>query len=382
MKYLSSLKSKNLSGQICLLRADFNIEKEELSANGIHPRITAVLPAIKFLITKGAKVVILSHRGRPDLKAYNLKLETYTLKPFAAILSKLLKKSVNFINFATNLECTTSQVVQLRKKVESAPNGNIFLLENLRFNAGEDKNDLKFAKKLASLGDFYVNEAFAFCHRPTASIIGIPKLLPSYAGFSLENEIKNLSTVAKAPKKPFIVVLGGVKVADKIGLIENFWNKADKFLIGGGIANTFLAAAGEKVGKSVYEKEKIVFARKLLKSPKIILPVDSIVENSSILDIGVKTRKNYAEEIKKAKTIIWNGPMGYIEDKKFRKGSEAVLRAIMKSKAFSIIGGGETTLILNSKSLILNSKMFVSTGGGAMLEFLTGKKLPGIEALK
>lgn len=383
MKHLSSLKIKNLSGRICLLRADFNIATDSKLQIYANPRITSILPAINFLTEKGAKVVILSHRGRPDLKAYNLKLETYTLKPFAAILSKLLKKSVNFINFATNLECTTSQVVQLRKKVESAPNGNIFLLENLRFNAGEDKNDKKFAQKLASLGDFYVNEAFAFCHRPTASIIGIPKLLPSYAGFSLENEIKNLLAVMKAPKKSFVVVLGGIKIADKIGLIENFKNKADKFLIGGGIANTFLSARGDQIGKSLYEKEKIPFAKKLLKSPKIVLPVDVIVKNGSILDIGVKTRKNYAEAIKKAKNIIWNGPMGYIEDKEFRKGSEAVLRAILSSKAFSVIGGGETTSIIhNSLFKIHNSRMFISTGGGAMLEFLAGRKLPGIEALK
>ena len=387
MKYLSSLKIKNLSGKICLLRADFNIEDTDLRGyehgltriNTVHPRIAAVLPAINFLTKKGAKIVILSHRGRPNLKTYNLKLKTYTLKPFAAILSKLLKKPVAFIKFNTINNLLTSDVNRLDLLKSKT---RIFLLENLRFNPGEDKNDLKFAKKLASLGDFYVNEAFAFCHRPTASIMGISKLLPSYAGFSLEKEIKNLSKVMTGPKKPFIVILGGVKVADKIGLINNFWGKADKFLIGGGIANTFLAARGKQIGNSVYEKDKIVFARKLLKSPKIILPVDVIIKNDSILDIGVKTRKNYAEIIKKAKTIIWNGPMGYIEDKKFKKGSEAVLEAILESKAFSVIGGGETTSLLQASSFKFQANVFISTGGGAMLEFLAGKKLPGIEALK
>ena len=388
-----------MSGKICLLRADFNIENAELSGKNIHPRIAAILLAIEFLTKKGAKVVILSHRGRPAARINvdktpidtdkkisenlrnGLRKSALSLKPFAKILSKLLKKPVDFIDSVAKLEFTTSQVVKLRNKIKSAPCGNIFLLENLRFNPGEDKNDVKFTKKLASLGDFYVNEAFAFCHRPAASIIGIPKLLPSFAGFSLENEIKNLSKVIASPKKPFIVILGGVKVADKVGLIENFWDKADKFLIGGGIANTFLAARGEKVGNSVYEKEKIAFCKKLLKFSKIILPVDLMVKNGRILDIGVKTQKNYAEIIKKAKTIIWNGPMGYIEDKGLRKGSEAVLRAILKSKAFGVIGGGETTSLLQASSFKLQANVFVSTGGGAMLEFLAGKKLPGIEAL-
>ncbi|MFA5099065.1 MAG: phosphoglycerate kinase [Candidatus Paceibacterota bacterium] len=374
MKYLSSLKSKNLSGQICLLRADFNIEKEELSGKGVHPRISAVLPAINFLIERGVKVVILSHRGRPDPKTYKLKPKTYTLKPFAAILSGLLKEPVEFIEL--------DKMNSLKKSDFIKSWNNIFLLENLRFNPGEDKNDSKFAKKLSLLGDFYINEAFAFCHRPAASVVGIPKLLPSYAGFSLESEIKNLSMAMVNPKKPLIVILGGIKVADKIGLIKNFWKKADKFLIGGGIANTFFAAQKMPMGNSLYEKDKIVFARKLLKSAKVILPVDSAIKGGSILDIGPETEKEYTKIINSAKTIIWNGPMGYIEDKKFRHGSEAILKAILKSKAFSVIGGGETTAILKPKTYKPKANIFISTGGGAMLEFLAGKNLPGIKALK
>ncbi len=405
MKYLSSLKTKNLSGKICLLRADFNIENAELSEKNIHPRIAAVLPAINFLTKKGAKVVILSHRGRPDTTSFKFQTSDFTLKPFAKILSKLLKEPVGFVEFSkiNNLTNLTKfnfvRFVRFKK--------DVFLLENLRFNPGEEKNDKKFAKRLAILGDFYVNEAFGVSHRKNASVEAITKFLPSYAGFSLESEIKNLSKAIN-PRKPLIIVLGGIKIADKIGLIKNFWNKADGFLIGGGIANTFFAAQKMPMGNSVYEKEKLIFCKKLLKSPKIILPVDVIIKNDSILDIGVKTRKNYAEIIKKAKTIIWNGPMGYIEDKKFKKGSEAILKAILESKAFSVIGGGETVALLraqNSKFKIprsrtsnkflrnytgqasslrgrQNSKLFISTGGGAMLEFLAGKKLPGLSALE
>lgn len=385
MRYLSSLKTKNLSGKICLLRADFNIENADLLSNGVHPRIAAVLPAIKFLIAKGAKVIILSHRGRPSPKGLKFSAKggsasggqasSFTLKPFAAILSKLLKKSVKFVNFSNISNLSKSDFNRLKRS-------DIFLLENLRFNPGEDKNDLKFAKKLASLGDFYVNEAFAFCHRPAASMVGVPKLLPSFAGPSLENEIKNLSKIMASPKKPFVVVLGGIKVMDKVGLIKNFWDKADKFLIGGGIANTFFAAQKMPMGNSLYEKDKIIFVKKLLKSPKIVLPVDLAIKNGRILDIGSESAGIYARIIKTAKTIIWNGPMGYIEDKKFRKGSEAVLGAILKSKAFSVIGGGETTSLLQASNFKLKDNVFVSTGGGAMLEFLAGKKLPGIEVLK
>jgi len=391
MKYLSSLKTKNLSGEICLLRADFNIEDEDLKSKKVHPRVAAVLPAIKFLISKSAKVVILSHRGRPDPKSYKLQAKSYSLRPFAKILSDLLKKPVGFVEF--------NKIDELNKDSFAKSSNNVFLLENLRFFLGEEKNDKKFAKQLAQLGDFYVNEAFSVSHREDASVAAITEFLPSYAGYSLENEIRNLSR-AMNPKKPLVVIFGGIKISDKIGLIDNFWNKADKFLLGGGIANTFFAAQKMPMGKSIYEKEKIAFVRKMMKSPKIVLPVDSAIENGKILDIGPETAKKYAEIIGKAKTIIWNGPMGQIEEKKFRRGSEAILKAIVKSKAFAVIGGGETTSLLqqtrinadidadrrgyigvNQRTNRRKSAIFMSTGGGAMLEFLAGKKLPGIEAL-
>ena len=404
MKFLNSLKNKNLTGKICLLRVDFNITDADLRryqrglTRRIPLRIESILPTIKFLTKRGAKVVILSHRGRPRSRINadkNADLRGYTLKPFAKIISQSLKKPVHFIDFKKGFN--------LSKISETIARGSIFLLENLRFFPGEDKNDQEFAKSLAFLGTFYINDAFAFSHRPAASMAGIPKFLPSYAGLLLEKEIKNLSRVMKKPKKPLVIILGGAKIADKIGLIENFKNKADCFLIGGAIANTFLAAQGFPVNNSLYDKKATLAARKLLKTGKIILPLDTAVFKRQILDIGVKTIEKYSKIIKNAKTIIWNGPMGYIEDKRFRKGSLAILEAILKSRAFSAIGGGETVAVfqtatrgtmriytqnyaekfnVSQRQVRASPRIFISTGGGAMLEFLAGKKMPGIEALK
>ena len=235
---------------------------------------------------------------------------------------------------------------------------------------------------MASLGDFYVNDAFGVSHRKAASISAITKFLPSYAGLLLEREIKNLSVALKKPKKPLVIILGGAKISGKLDLIDNFLKKADYFLAGGGIANTFIAAMGLPIGNSLYEKEMILFAKKLLKTGKIILPVDFNIRDGKILDIGPKTIKKYADVIKKSGTIIWNGPVGYIEDKQYVKGSKEIMKAILNSRAFSIVGGGETTsLFQNLKSKTQNPKLFLSTGGGAMLEYLAGEKLPGIEVL-
>ena len=387
MKYLSSLKNKNLFQQICLLRVDFNLTDDDLKKQKVPLRIQAILPTIKFLLDKRAKVVILSHRGRPlKVSSFKFQVSSYTLRPFARILSKLLKKPVKFIdfNFGTSDVPKLTSILRTSDvlKIRNAPKGSIFLLENLRFFSGEDKNDQKFAKNLASLGTFYINDAFAFSHRPTASIAGIPKFLPSYAGLLLEKEIKNLSKVMKKPKQPLVIILGGAKISDKIGVIKNFLKKADCLLLGGGVANTFFAAQRLPIGKSLYEKRIVPTAKLLLRSRKIILPIDSVVQGKKILDIGPKTIKRYAEIIKKARTIVWSGPMGYIEEPRFAKGSEAIAWAILKSRVFSVIGGGETaSIIQNSKNKIQNSRIFLSTGGGAMLEYLAGKKLPGIEAL-
>lgn len=377
MKYLSSLKQKNLSGKTCLLRVDFNVKNDGNGGiNHDNLRIEAAMPTIKFLIKKGVKVVILSHRGRPSkVSSLKFQISRYTLRPFAKILSKLLKKPVRFMDFRKGFNAS-----KIREIIASTRD-SIFLLENLRFLPGEEKNYVKFARKLASLGDFYVNDAFSVSHRENASVTAITKYLPSYAGLALESEIMNLSLVMKRPRKPLIIILGGAKISDKIGVIKNFLKKADKFLVGGGVANTFFAAQNLPLDDSLYENKMIPLARQLLKYKKIILPVDSAVKKGKILDIGPETAKKYAAIIKKAGTIIWNGPMGYIEEKQFRKGSEAILKAIFESRAFVIIGGGETTSLLKLKTHNLKHNIFISTGGGAMLEYLAGKKLPGLAAL-
>ena len=355
------------------MRVDLNIAEKEAENS---PRVLGILATIKFLIKNGAKVVILSHRSRP--KNFDKKL---SLKPFAGILSKLLNRKIKFIsNF---------DFQKIKKEIEKSKLDSVFLLENLRFLAGEEKNDIKLAKQLASLGNIYVNDAFAVSHRANSSVVAITKFLPSYAGLLLEKEIKNLSVAMKNPKKPLIVILGGAKISDKIGLIKNFSasrrtasrRKADYFLIGGGIAHNFLLAQGLPIGDSIFEEKTVNFAKKILKNNLVILPVDYAVKNNKILDIGPNTIKLYSDIIKKAETIIWNGPMGYFEDKRFAKGSEAIAKAIINNKkAFSVIGGGETAAIFQTANP--KSNIFLSTGGGAMLEYLAGKKLPGIEALK
>jgi len=400
---LSSLKNKSLSNQTCLLRVDFNIENGELrdyqrGAKQIPWRIKRILPTIRFLTERGARMVILSHRGRPK-KASGVKHQasSHSLKPFVKILSKLLKRPVRFVNFARG----TDDVPKLTPILKTS---SVVLLENLRFYPAEEKNGKKFAKKLAGWGDFYVNDAFSVSHRKSASVSAITKFLPSYAGLSLENELKNLDKVMKKPKKPLIIILGGAKISDKIGVIKNFLknvkgqkSKVNCILTGGGVANTFFAAQKLPIGKSLCEKKVIRAASNLLTSGanKLLLPADTVVYQKKILDIGAKTIETYVGIIKKAGTVIWSGPMGYIENPKFANGSKAIAEAIIKSRAFAVVGGGETASIFqaaNSKFQIprlhrrfggqANSKhIFTSTGGGAMLEFLSGKKLPGIIAL-
>lgn len=381
MKYLSSLKNEDLAGKICLLRVDFNIQNVDLFKKKIHPRVLAVLPTIEFLIKNGAKIVILSHRGRPKIvQSSKLKIESYkqfSLKPFTEILSFLLKKPIYFIDLKD-----FSFINKTKEKIRNSAAGSVFLLENLRFWPGEEQNDVKFAKKLAFLGDFYVNDAFAVSHRKNASVAAITRFLPSCAGLLLEKEIKNLSFLIKNPKKPMVVILGGAKISDKIGVIKNLYKKTDYFLLGGGLANTIFAAQGIPIGDSLCEEK--IDAGKIMRQfgKKIFLPADVAVEKRKILDIGPRTIEKYSKIIKNAKTVAWNGPMGYFENRRFAKGSEAIAKAIMANKkAFSIIGGGETiSLMSNVKRKTPN--VFLSTGGGAMLEYLSGKKLPGLEALK
>jgi phosphoglycerate kinase len=363
MKELSSLRNARLHDRTALVRVGFDIEHIRESF-----RLVAALPTIKWLLKKRTRLVLLSHRGRPKRQDRDFSLKFIT--PF---LKKKLGRPVTFL--------PSFDFDNLAPQIRSSKPGSVFLLENLRFQPGEEENDPRFARELAKLGDFYVNDAFSVCHRHNASITALPKFLPSYAGLCLVEEIHYLSQVMKAPEKPLVIVLGGAKVSDKLGLISYFLRSASTFLIGGATANTFLKAQGTEVKDSLYEQSMLVTARNLLnRSKKIILPIDFVFYKDKIVDVGPLSIERFTEIIRNAKTVIWNGPLGYFEDARFRKSSTAVAQAIMKSKAFSVAGGGETTELLFSSKL-QDKFSFVSTGGGAMLTFLAGEKLPGITAL-
>lgn len=361
IRYLSAASREKLGGTV-LLRLDFNTEDDW--------RMRAVLPTIKYLLKTSERIVILSHRGRPDGVD-----KKFSLRRNAATLSGLLNRKVIFLekfNFPAN-----------QKKIAASPRASIFLLENLRFDPGEEKNDPKFARKLASLGDFYVNDAFAVSHRANASVVAITKFLPSYAGLELGREIVSLSRAMKNPKHPLVFIAGGAKAADKLEVLKYFRGKADWFLLGGGPANTILALRGMDVKKSVRDTDsKDVAAMKRFSDGKnVIIPNDFVWHGDLIWDIGPKTVAKFNEKIMKARTIVWSGPLGLIERPAYAKGSVAVARAVARNRrAFSLTGGGETIMFL--KKYGLDKKFsFISTGGGAMLDFLAGKKLPGIAAL-
>ncbi|HEY4499844.1 MAG TPA: phosphoglycerate kinase [Candidatus Paceibacterota bacterium] len=338
MKYLSALNPKDIQNKVCLVRLDFNTEDDW--------RMNASVPTLKKLLNQARAIVILSHKGRPN--GIEPKL---SLRKEAKRLQQLLKKNVIFI--------TDFQFANIRERIQKGPKGTIFLLENLRFQKGEGENDPDFAKALSGLGDIYINDAFSVSHRANASVAAITQFLPSYAGLALELEIKNLTKAMQQAKQPLIMVLGGAKIDKKLLIFKNLSGKVSFFLIGGLLNEQILQ-----------QKDK-----------KLILPIDFIKENGQILDIGPKTAALFAQYIKKAKTIIWNGPVGKIEEKQFTQGTHVIARAIAENtKAFRIVGGGETVMFL--KKLKLDKKInFISTGGGAMLDFLAGKELPGITAL-
>jgi phosphoglycerate kinase len=373
IKYLSKTKPSALSGT-ALLRLDFNTEDDW--------RMKAVIPTIKLLLKTAGHIVIISHKGRPTGGTFTDGLphgfdRKLSLKKDAAALSKMLSgKKVTFINHF--------RFADIKREVSAAPHGSIFLLENLRYLPGEEKNDPAFAKQLSALADFYVNDAFAVSHRANASVVAITNFLPSYAGIELENEIASLSRAILTPKHPVVLVLGGAKASDKLGVIAFFKKKADWFLLGGGCANTILWLNGMDVRKSIKDSDpKDLPALKVLaKQKNVIVPQDFVWHKNAILDVGPKTVEDFNKKIATARTIIWSGPLGLIEKKAYTKGSIAIAKAIGKNrKAFSVSGGGETVMFL--KQYGLDKKFsFISTGGGAMVDFLAGKKLPGIEALK
>lgn len=364
IRFLSKAGRKQLRGT-ALVRLDFNTEDDW--------RMRAVMPTIRLLLARRVTVVIVSHRGRPNGTDKKL-----SLKKDAAALARLLKKPVRFVSHF--------RFAEIKKAIAAAPAGSVFLLENLRFLKGEEKNDPKLARALASLADFYVNDAFAVSHRANASVAAVTRYLPAYAGLEMEREIVSLGRAITHPRRPVVLVLGGAKAGDKLGVIEYFKKKADWFLLGGGPANTILFLKGVDVKNSVRDRDpRDLKALARVAGYKNLLlpdPREVVWHGSMIWDIGPKSVAFFDKKIAQARTVIWSGPLGLIERKKFARGSLAVARAIARNRrAFSVTGGGETVMFL--KQYGLDKKFsFVSTGGGAMVDFLAGKKLPGIAALQ
>jgi len=370
-----------------LLRADFNVDLDENGKILSDFRIRAVLPTIDYLFQNGAsRIIIISHLGKP--KARDEKL---TLKPVGEKLQQLLGRVVVFLN-----DCQGEKV---QKAIGEAVNNSSILLENLRFYPEEENNDNNFAKELASLADIYVNDAFGVCHRLNASVAAVTKFLPSFAGLLLKKEIENLNKVMAGFERPLVLILGGAKISTKLPLIKSFSAMADSILLGGALVNTILKAWSFSVGQSLVEDEMISEASQIGSAKaELILPGDFLVGSSMeakaaeirrlgevqgedwILDIGPASQMMFSDIIKKAKTIVWNGPMGYFENPVFSEGTKKIIEAVAASSAFSVVGGGETLTALE-KWNFLDKMSFVSTGGGAMLSYLAGEKMPGIEAL-
>ncbi|MEK7193661.1 MAG: phosphoglycerate kinase [Patescibacteria group bacterium] len=360
INFLSKTKNNKLRGT-AIVRLDFNTEDEW--------RMRATIPTIQFLRETGVKVVILSHRGRPKGVDHAL-----SLKQNANDLECFLRHRVVFVPHF--------RFPEIREMIRRSASGSVFLLENLRFLPGEEKNDPRLAKQLASLGNFYVNDAFPVSHRAAASVSAITNFLPSYGGLILETEILHLSRVMYRPKRPLLVILGGAKAKDKLPMLQHFKNTADQLIVGGATSNTILKARGINIGNSIHDVIPREMIKEIIRYKHLMLPIDYVIHKKTLLDIGKKTRAVIASEIKKARTIIWNGPFGLIEKKAFCGGTLAIAKAIAANRnAYSVAGGGETVMFL--KKYRLDKKFsFISTGGGAMFSFLAGQKLPGIEALK
>lgn len=387
-----TVKDFDVKGKRVFVRVDFNVPLDDEGNITDDTRIKAALPTITYLIENEAKVILASHLGRPKGK-FNPK---YSLAPVAKRLSELLNKEVIFAN-----DCIGPQVEELVNKMNPK---DVLLLENLRFYPQEEENDREFAKKLASLADIYINDAFGTAHRAHASTAGIAEYLPSGAGFLMQKEIEIMGKALENPERPFVAVLGGAKVSDKIGVITNLLNKVDSLLIGGGMVFTFLKAKGYEIGKSLLEEDKIELARSIMKEAEekgvdLVLPEDIVVteeikegspyktvSSSEIpsnligVDIGEKTREKFAQIIKRAKLVVWNGPMGVFEIRSFAEGTLAIAKAMAESGAITIVGGGDSAAAV--EQLGFADKMtHISTGGGASLEFLEGKELPGVAVL-
>jgi 3-phosphoglycerate kinase len=382
----------DVAGKRVFVRADFNVPMDSDLNITDDRRITAALPTIQHLVDRGAKVILASHLGRPKGK----RVDSMSLAPVARRLSELLGKEVKMLN-----DCIGPEVAEAVGQMNP---GDVVLLENLRFYSEEEANDPEFSKRLVSLADIYVNDAFGTAHRAHASTEGITRYLPSVAGFLVQKEIEVMGKALSDPDRPFVAILGGAKVSTKIDVIKNLLDKVDTLIIGGGMTYTFMKARGHSVGNSLLEADKLDTAREIErlakeKGVKLLLPVDNvvaddfsasantrIVEDGEIpdgwegLDIGPKTVALFTDEIKRARTIIWNGPVGAFEMEPFAAGTRAVAEALAQSGAVTIVGGGDSAAAVEIMGFA-DKMTHVSTGGGASLEFLEGRELPGIAAL-
>lgn len=390
-----TIRDIELKGKRVLIRCDFNVPLDSNQNITDDIRIRAALPTLEYMIEHGAKVVVMSHLGRPKGKA----AAEFSLAPVAVRLSELLGKPVEFA------DCDVVIDDAVKAKAASLKDGDVLLLQNVRFRKEETDNEAGFAKELASLGDVFVQEAFGTAHRAHASTAGIANYLPCVSGFLIEKEVKFLGSALQNPQRPFVAIMGGAKVGDKIKVIENLLTKVDTLIIGGGMSYTFYKAMGLEIGTSILDADNIDLAKMLLEKAsslnvKLLLPVDivcadefsndakhktysrdKIPSDMMGLDIGEETIKLYSEEIAKAKTVVWNGPMGVFEMENFAKGTKAIAEALAVSDATTIIGGGDSAAAVEQFGLA-DKMSHISTGGGASLEFLEGKILPGISIIE
>ena len=387
-----TIRDIDLKGKKVFVRCDFNVPMNEEREITDNTRIVAALPTIKYLLEQKCKIILASHLGRPKGE---VKPE-YSLAPVAKELSRLLNKEVIMAKDVIGPDAT--------EKAKNLKEGEILLLENVRFHREETDNDPEFSKKLAEMAEIFVNDAFGTAHRAHSSTAGVASYLPAVSGFLIEKELKFLGDALNNPERPFVAILGGAKVSDKIGVIDSLLEKVDTLIIGGGMAYTFFKAQGYEVGKSLCELDKLELAKELMekaktKGVKLMLPVDTKIgkefkedtESKTVkyteipadwegFDIGKETIKMFTEELKKAKTVVWNGPLGLFEFPQFAIGTNAIAKVLSEIDATTIIGGGDSAAAVE-KAGLADKMTHISTGGGASLEFLEGKKLPGIEAL-